>query len=148
MTEEKKLPINYINEQILEDICHTLACKLFQDEEPMGLYKDHDQAKLESSLNLPQQSVFGEDLYPDLFTKAAVLFYVINRNHIFGNGNKRLSVAVLLVFLYINDHIFIGTPKEMRDKALEIATTTVTIDEVKIVLSEWIKQRSVHKDNI
>lgn len=142
MTKEKNLSINYISEDILESICHSLAGELFRDEEPMGLYRDHDQAKLESSLNLPKQSVYGEELYPDLFSKAAILFYVINRNHIFSNGNKRLSVAVLLVFLYINDYIITTTQAEIRDKALEIAKTTLPIKEVTEQLIVWIKERS------
>lgn len=143
MTEEKNSSINYISEEILENICHSLACELFQDEEPMGLYKDHDQAKLDASLSLPRQAVFGRELYPDIFKKAAILFYAINRNHAFGNGNKRLSVAVLIVFLYINDLLLNVSQKEMRDKALEIAQTKQTVEKVVDEVSEWIKNNSV-----
>lgn len=74
MIKGKNLSINYISEDILENICHSLACELFQDEEPMGLYKDHDQAKLDVSLSLPKQIVFGTELYPTLFKKAAILY--------------------------------------------------------------------------
>ncbi|MES2213303.1 MAG: type II toxin-antitoxin system death-on-curing family toxin [Patescibacteria group bacterium] len=147
MTEEKNSSINYISEEILENICHSLACELFQDEEPMGLYKDHDQAKLDASLSLPRQAVYGTELYPDIYKKAAILFYAINRNHAFGNGNKRLSVAVLIVFLYINDLILTVSQKEMRDKALEIAQTNDRVETIVVLTSEWIKNNSTQLKN-
>jgi death on curing protein len=96
MTEENSSPVNYLDEKILKELAHEIACQIFQEEEPMGLYEDHDQAKLDSCLNLPRQAVFGKDLYPGVFKKAAITFYAFNRNHAFGNGNKRLSVAVLV----------------------------------------------------
>ena len=146
MTEEKNSSINYISEEILETICHRLACDLFQEEEPMGLYKDHDKAKLDASLALPQQSVFGKELYPDIFKKAAVLCYAINRNHAFGNGNKRLSIAVLIVFLFINDFILQVSQKELRDKALEIAQTETPINQIIVELSDWIRNKSTRRE--
>jgi hypothetical protein len=54
MTEEKPSHVNYLDEKILKEICHDIACRLFQNEEPMGLYEDHDQGKLESCLSLPR----------------------------------------------------------------------------------------------
>jgi prophage maintenance system killer protein len=72
MTEENASRVNYLDEEILKEICHELAAELFRDQEPMGLYDDHDQAKVDASLNLPRQAAYGHELYPDLFTKAAV----------------------------------------------------------------------------
>ncbi len=142
MKEQNQPSVNYITEDILKDICHEVASKLFADEEPMGLYSDHDEAKLQASLALPQQMVFGEDLYKGLYRKAAVLFYAINRNHAFGNGNKRLSVAALVVFLYINNVQLKGSDGALRDKALWLAQTNDTIDNVVDRLSEWIEGNS------
>lgn len=138
----KKLPVNYITEAILKDICHKLADELFKGEEPMGLYTDHDEAKLQASLALPRQEVFGEELYKGVYKKAAVLFYAINRNHAFGNGNKRLSVVSLLVFLYMNDIIFDGSNDELRDKALWLAQTTDSIGDAVAHLTIWIQKDS------
>lgn len=111
----------------------------------MGLYKDHDDAKLKSSLALPQQSYAGQELYPGLHRKAAVLFYALNRNHAFGNGNKRLSVAAVVVFLFINDVVFVGTEAEIRDKALWLAQTTDPIGDVTRELAGWLEKRSVSR---
>ncbi len=91
--------------------------------------------------------MYGTELYPDIYKKAAILFYAINRNHAFGNGNKRLSVAVLIVFLYINDLILTVSQKEMRDKALEIAQTNDRVETIVVLTSEWIKNNSTQLKN-
>lgn len=142
MTEGNPSPVNYITEEILKDICHTLACDLFADEEPMGLYADHDETRLQSSLALPQQVVFGQELYQGVYRKGAVLFYALNRNHAFGNGNKRLSVATLLVFLYINNVVFSGSNVALRDKALWLAQTEDPIERAVAELAKWIEENS------
>ena len=145
MTEKNASPVNYITEEILKDICHEVAAGLFAIEEPMGLYADHDEARLQASLALPRQSFSGEELYKGPYRKAAVLFYAINRNHAFGNGNKRLSVASLVVFLYINNIILKGSDAELRDKALWLAQVDERIERVIDHLAEWIEQNSLEK---
>ncbi len=143
MTEEKASHVNYLDEKILKDLCHTMACELFQEEEPMGLYEDHDKSKLDSCLNLPKAAFGGQELYPDVFKKAAITFYAFNRNHAFGNGNKRLSVASFAVFLYINDWALMADPAVLRDKALWLAQTDKSVGEVVEELAEWAKEHCI-----
>lgn len=142
-TNENPSPVNYITEEILEKICHTVATQLFSGEEPMGLYADHDEARLQASLALPRQVTFGKELYPGIFKKAAVLFYALNRNHAFSNGNKRLSVAALIVFLHINEWIMDADDTALRDLALWLAQTPDPIDKVVDELEKWIGEYSV-----
>ena len=54
---------------------------------------------LESCLAAPFQRVFGHTPYPRLIDQASVLFYHISKDHPFQNGNKRIAIVVLLVFL-------------------------------------------------
>lgn len=143
MTKENSSQVNYLDEKTLKELAHELACQLFAQEEPMGLYEDHDQGLLDSSINLPRQGAYGEDFYPGIFTKAAVTFYAFNRNHPFGNGNKRMSVAAMVVFLFINDQALDVPTSEMRDKALWLAQVEEPIGEVIPHLSEWIQQRCI-----
>ena len=44
--------------------------------------------------------------YPDLETKLTHLFYAINKNHSFQDGNKRASIALSAYFLDINGFSF------------------------------------------
>jgi death-on-curing protein len=54
-----------------------------------------NQNGLESALAAPQQTTFGEDLYPDISAKAAILFYLLIKNHPFIDGNKRTAFTCL-----------------------------------------------------
>jgi len=143
MTEEKSSPVNYLDEQTLKEICHDFACKLFAKEEPMGLYEDRDPGKVASCLSLPKQAFGGQELYPGIFKKAAITFYAFNRNHAFGNGNKRLSVVAFVVFLYINDYSLKVTSDDLRDKALELAQTTEPVERIVDELARWAEKHSV-----
>ena len=60
-----------------------------------------DRSLLLSALAGPMP-VFGEEVYPDLHQKAAVLLIGINRNHPLLDGNKRLSWLVTAVFYELN----------------------------------------------
>lgn len=143
MIEERVSRVNYLDEKILKEICHEMARELFEDEEPMGLYEDHDQGKVDSCLNLPKQAAFGQELYPGIFKKAAITFYAFNRNHAFRNGNKRLSVVAFAVLLYINDQAIEVTPQELRDKALWLAQTEEPIGGVIEELAIWAEENCV-----
>jgi death-on-curing protein len=50
----------------------------------------------------PSTTVFGQDAYPDLFTKAAALLHSLVRNHALIDGNKRAAWAGAWVFLEVN----------------------------------------------
>lgn len=61
-------------------------------------------ARLESAVATLQQTMFGQDLYPDLFSKAAILIYLLIKNHPFVDGNKRTGLLALFEFLERNGY--------------------------------------------
>ncbi len=61
-----------------------------------------DVGLLDASLARPQVTVFGEDAYPDIDTKAAALCESINRSHPLLDGNKRLSWLLTKMFYDLN----------------------------------------------
>lgn len=61
-----------------------------------------DLGLIESALARPQTSIFGDDAYPELFTKAAALLQSIVANHAFVDGNKRMGWVVAVTFLAAN----------------------------------------------
>ena len=61
-----------------------------------------DIGLLGSAVARPQTTLFGEDAYPDLWTKAAALLHSIVKNHARVAGNKRLGWLACAVFLEIN----------------------------------------------
>lgn len=78
-----------------------------------GIDGIRDEGLLESALAAPFQSFGGEELYPSITQKAARLCYGLIKNHIFLDGNKRIGIYVMLVFLELN-----GMEMECSDEEL------------------------------
>ena len=74
-----------------------LATELLGNPPPI-----RDLGLLGSAAARPQATAFGEDAYPDLWTKAAALLHSIVKNHALIDGNKRLGWLATAVFLEIN----------------------------------------------
>lgn len=70
-------------------------------------------ARLESAVATPRQTMFGQDLYPDLFSKAAVLIYLLIKNHPFVDGNKRTGLFALFEFLERNSYTIVVPSDEL-----------------------------------
>ncbi len=124
----------------MEELCHRYAVRFFNRvDDPIGPFESHDHALLESALSLPHATFDGQDLYPTLLDKAVTLYYTLNKNHPFDNGNKRLATAALLVFLYINDFLLVVDEKELAEKTLWVAQSFPAERSVVIKdLTKWI----------
>ena len=80
----------------VEDLI-ALAVELYGDPPPI-----RDLGLLASAAARPQASAFGQDAYPDLWTKAAALMQSVVKNHALVDGNKRLGWVATEVFLRLN----------------------------------------------
>ncbi len=87
-------PVDYLD---LEDLID-LARLLLGDPPPI-----RDIGLLESACARPRTTAFGQDAYPDVWTKAAALLQSLVKNHALVDGNKRLGWLATAVFLEIND---------------------------------------------
>ena len=81
-----------------------------------------DEGLLESSVYAPFQSFGGEDIYPTIYQKAARLCYGLVMNHAFVDGNKRIGVHAMLVFLSLNHINLTYSQKELYEIILDIAS--------------------------
>lgn len=61
---------------------------------------------LKGILDQIQQNVFGQELYPTLEEKAANLLYMLVKDHIYFDGNKRLAAILFLEFLNRNQALY------------------------------------------
>mgnify|MGYP001577385624 CR=1 FL=1 len=86
----------------IELVSHSLAEELMAWNEPIPPFRTRYPERLESCLQTAFQTYGGSDLYPSLIDKASILFYLMVKNHPFQNGNKRVAVTTLLVFLSRN----------------------------------------------
>jgi death on curing protein len=97
-----------------------------------------DVGLLESALGRPRATVFGEDAYPDLHTKAAALLHSLVRNHALIDGNKRLGWAATAVFLGINGHRVSATDDEVVDLVVAVAADELSdVPEIADRLRKW-----------
>jgi death-on-curing protein len=104
----------------VEYIAFKLAQKMLSFKEPIPDFSTRFPNILESCLAAPFQSFSKKSLYPSLVSKASMLFYLMIKNHPFQNGNKRIAMTALFVFLYKNR-------KWLRVDAQELYNFTVWI---------------------
>lgn len=97
-----------------------------------------DQGLLESAVYRPQATFGGQDLYPDLFSKAAALGHSLIRNHPFVDGNKRVGYAAIFEMLKLNGYLL--TPSE--DTAFRFVIDVASGALSEPVIAEWLKQHS------
>lgn len=97
-----------------------------------------DERMLDSAINALFQTFNGFDLYPTLLQKAARLGFSIVSNHPFVDGNKRIGVHAMLVFLLLNGVEIKCTQDELVGTGLSLANGTMECDE----LFEWLTQHN------
>ena len=112
----------------------------FGGSELFGLEKD---ASFHSSIGQIYQTWEGHDLYPSIEEKAAMLLYLVVKNHSFVDGNKRIAATLFLWFMQNNGILYRadGT-KRISDASLVALTLMIAeshTDEmatmVKVVVS-------------
>jgi len=97
-----------------------------------------DEGLLDSALNLPFQSFDGEDIYKTIQAKAARLGFSLINNHPFADGNKRIGILAMLVFLEMNGIEIICTDEELVELGLGVADSSVSYKD----LLNWIIDHS------
>jgi death-on-curing protein len=68
----------------------------------LGVGPIRDLGLLDSAVNRPRSSAFGEDAYETLDLKAAALLHSMTKNHALVDGNKRLAWLSTAVFCDLN----------------------------------------------
>lgn len=94
-----------------------------------------DLGALESALAQPRQTFAGQDLYPDITSKAAALCYSLVLNHPFVDGNKRIGHATMETFLIVNGYEVRANVDEQEKVMLELAAGKLSRD----TFVEWVK---------
>ncbi len=91
-----------------------------------ALFGNEKDDSFKSSIGQIYQTFGGEELYPSVEEKAAMLLYLVTKNHSFSDGNKRIAATLFLWFLN-NNHILYredGT-KRLADNTLVALTLMI-----------------------
>lgn len=86
----------------VEYTAFVLAQEIMSFDEPIPDFKTRFPNILESCIAAPFQAFKEKSFYPGFIDKAAILFYLLIKNHPFQNGNKRIAMTTLFVFLHKN----------------------------------------------
>lgn len=86
----------------IEYVAHSLARETMLWSEPIPDFGTRFPHVLERCVAAPFQKFGGKPLYPGLLRKAAMLFYLMIKNHPFQNGNKRVAMTATFYFFYEN----------------------------------------------
>ena len=90
------------------------------------LFGNEKDDSFKSSIGQIYQTFGGKELYPSVEEKAAMLLYLVTKNHSFSDGNKRIAATLFLWFLNNNGILYRkdGT-KRLADNTLVALTLMI-----------------------
>ena len=130
-TSKEHFHVTYENAM---EVIHNLKAK-FGGSDLFGHEKDQS---FHSSIGQIYQTWDGVDLYPSVEEKAAMLLYLVVKNHSFSDGNKRIAATLFLWFMEKNRILYAPDGhKRIADNALVALTLMIAeskTDEMDIML--------------
>jgi prophage maintenance system killer protein len=90
------------------------------------LFGNEKDESFKSSIGQIYQTFDGEELYPSVEEKAAMLLYLVTKNHSFSDGNKRIAATLFLWFLNNNRILYRADgSKRIEDNTLVALTLMI-----------------------
>lgn len=99
-----------------------------------GLSGIRDVNLLMSAIETPKGTMFGQDLHPTVYDKAAAYLYHIVCNHPFNDGNKRTGFGAALLFLKANSVLIKFDKKKYENLVVEVAKGKVSKQQIAYFL--------------
>ncbi len=88
-------------------------------------------------------TVFGEEIYPDIFHQAAGYMFYIIKDHVFMDGNKRTGLACAVTFLQWNNVMFDPFDEETAYAfVMDVAAGVNDPQEAVPKIAVWLKAAS------
>ena len=103
-----------------------------------GSHGIRDLGLIQSAIARPQSSFGGDDLYPNVFDKAAALFHSLMFNHAFIDGNKRTAIVSTSRFLFLNGFELDVSQEDFVVFPLLVENNYLSIEKI----SKWIENHS------
>lgn len=103
----------------------------------LGVGPVRDLGLLDSAAHRPTTSLYGEEAYPSIDDKAAVLLESIVHNHALIDGNKRLGWLSLVVFYGLNGTDLDVPDDEAYDLVIAVASGQRPYADIAIALRSW-----------
>ncbi len=123
----------------LDQILQILAAQIERFGGATGL---RDPGTLESAVARPAMTFGGEDLYPDVPSKAAALMHSLVMDHAFVEGSKRAGVTAAELFLLLNGYRLDASDAELEEFTVAVAKGELDAEALAI----WFRQRISRED--
>ena len=128
----------------VEYLAFRLAKQHLVFDEPIPDFSTRFPHILESCLVTPFQRFSGKSLYPSMISKAGTLFYLMIKNHPFQNGNKRVAITTLFVFLSKNKKWLRADGQKLYNLTVWVAQSPAEFkDEVVAAIEKFIRAHLV-----
>lgn len=98
---------------------NVIQIKKYSPNEPLGV---KDANALEMCVGQLRASAFGEEVYPSIYEKAAILLIQLIKKHPFHNANKRTAMMAVDIFLQLNGYSIQFDLQDGIDLVVSIAT--------------------------
>ena len=141
-TSENKFIVTYDNAIIM---IHKLK-ENFGSSWLFGKEKDNS---FKGSIGQIYQTFDGKDLYPSVEEKAAMLLYLVTKNHSFSDGNKRIAATLFLWFMQNNGILYNNDGSKRISNGTLVALTLMIAEsrpEEKDVMVKVVVNL-INKDN-
>ncbi|MCF6165614.1 type II toxin-antitoxin system death-on-curing family toxin [Furfurilactobacillus rossiae] len=97
-------------------------------------------ASLDVIVKQPSQVIFGHELYPTIWLKAAFILQKITKKHVFVDGNKRTAIQAALYFLNLNGYSVQNLDLvNNADSFILAVTNSMDNEETMNSIAEWLE---------
>ena len=120
----KKISGKIDNRKIQYKDCIEIINKLRFNEESSLFAVERDRG-LESIIGNIYQSFDGQDIYKSIEEKAANFLYLIVKNHVFADGNKRIAATLFIYFLNFYGILYIDGKQTIDNNTLAALTLLI-----------------------
>ena len=141
-TSENKFIVTYDNAIIM-------IHKLKENFGGSWLFGNEKDNSFKSSIGQIYQTFDGKDLYPSVEEKAAMLLYLVTKNHSFSDGNKRIAATLFLWFMQNNGILYNNDGSKRISNGTLVALTLMIAEsrpEEKDVMVKVVVNL-INKDN-
>lgn len=104
---------------------HTIAIEKFGGADGV-----RDIGGLEAALARPFQTFGGEDLYTNIFEKAAAIGESLIINHPFVDGNKRAGYLLMEALLRYEGYKIIASDSDLYNFVISVSTGSISFEEI------------------
>lgn len=128
----------------VEYLSFRLARVTMAFNEPIPEFSTRYPNILESSLAAPFQTFGGKSLYPTFLIKSSMLFYLLIKNHPFKNGNKRIAMTTLFLYLHKEKKWLNVDAQKLYNFTIWVASSPSELkDETVLAIEKFLKMYMV-----